>query len=234
MSKQPVNASYLGRIGYTSALELQRSLAEKRKTGSTTDHLLLLEHPPVITLGGHARHEDIVASPDFLARHGIEVHQANRGGQATYHGPGQLIGYPVLKLRGFEGPISYIQSIEEVLIRAIAKYDISGTRLPGHPGVWVNGAKLAAIGVHISNRVATHGFAINLNTDLSLFRTIVPCGTPALQVTSLLEQTHEVSTLETLAADIAIQFGEVFDMEVIWASGFESSRQHLEMNAGLP
>ena len=220
MPKRPFDTSYLGRVDYISALELQWSLAEKRKTETITDHLLLLEHPSVITLGSRARNEDILASPDFLTHHKIEVHRVNRGGQATYHGPGQLIGYPVLKLRALDRPVSYIRSIEEVLIRAIARHHISGTRVPGHPGVWVNGAKLAAIGVRISDGVTTHGFAINVNTDLSLFKTIVPCGTPALQVTSLREQTRKVNTIEELAVDIAMEFGEVFDMDVVWGNGF--------------
>ena len=167
----------LGRLEYGQAFELQRSLVEKRQRGLIPDQLLIVEHPHVITLGRSGRMDHLLASEEVLRRAGIAFHHTDRGGDITYHGPGQVVGYPILDLREWKRDVTaYVRAIEQVLIDTLAEFDISAGRIPGWTGVWVEQKKVAAIGVHISRWVTSHGFALNLTTDLSYFGYIVPCG----------------------------------------------------------
>ena len=182
----------LGRVEYGEALELQRTLVEARRSGKIGDTLLLLEHPPVITLGARSRgaRTNVVASGDALDAAGVAVHETGRGGDVTYHGPGQLVGYPILDLRPDRQDVhQYVRDLEEVLIRAIARFGVEGVRVPGLSGVWVGAegreAKVAAIGVRVSRWITSHGFALNVTTDLTHFQLIVPCGIADRGVTSL-------------------------------------------------
>jgi lipoyl(octanoyl) transferase len=178
----------LGRIGYAEGLELQKQLVEQRKAGQIPDQLLLLEHPPVITLGVKTRNNqtNIVATPEALAREGVSVFETGRGGDVTYHGPGQLVGYPIIDLKPDRCDVhKYVRDIEEVMIRAAAAFGVEAARLPGLTGAWVGSDKLAAIGVRISKWVTSHGFAFNVNTALNHFDFIVPCGITDKGVTSL-------------------------------------------------
>ena len=178
----------LGRVAYADALALQRALVEQRKAGAIDDQLLLVEHPHVLTLGvrGDGGRSHILASPDRLASRGVEIHEAGRGGDITYHGPGQIVGYPILDLKPDRQDVHrYVRDIEEVLIRTAADYGIDAGRVEGLTGVWVGREKLAAIGVRIARWVTSHGFALNVATDLEFFNLIVPCGIADRGVTSL-------------------------------------------------
>src|ERR1051326_2418458 len=167
----------LGRIDYGRALELQQQLVDGRKQGLIPDQLLLLEHPHVITLGRNGQMANLLANEEVLLRAGIAFYPTDRGGDITYHGPGQLVGYPILDLREWKRDVgAYVRAIEQVIIDTLADYGISGGRIPKLTGVWVEGRKIAAIGVHISRWVTSHGFALNVSTDLSYFGYIVPCG----------------------------------------------------------
>jgi len=167
----------LGRMAYGPAFELQRSLVEKRKRGEIPDQLLVVEHPHVVTMGRNGHETNVLASPELLERAGIEFHRTDRGGDVTYHGPGQIVGYPIIDLREWKRDVvAYVRGIEQVLIDALGSFGISGFRDPGATGVWTNDGKIAAIGVHISRWVTSHGFALNVDTDLNYFRYIVPCG----------------------------------------------------------
>jgi lipoyl(octanoyl) transferase len=178
----------MGRVPYGEALGLQRNLVERRKLGEISDTLLLLEHLPVITLGRNAKREHLLSSVETLEEQGIELFETDRGGDITYHGPGQLIGYPVLDLsRIRKDVVWYVRTLEEALIRAAGDFGLRAERRAGLTGVWAGEAKVAAIGIHISRWVTSHGFALNLETDLSYFRHIVPCGITACPVTSFRE-----------------------------------------------
>lgn len=180
----------LGRVEYEDGLELQRLFGEAVRQKLCPNVLLLLEHPPVITLGRGAKSSNVVASPEVLSRNAIEVFETNRGGDVTYHGPGQLVGYPIFQLEGKRQDVRrYVRDLEEALIRSLAVFDIRANRIPHWTGVWVGegdrAEKIGAIGVHISRWQTSHGFALNVNTDLSHFRFIVPCGIREAGVTSL-------------------------------------------------
>ncbi|MSQ40328.1 MAG: lipoyl(octanoyl) transferase LipB [Dehalococcoidia bacterium] len=209
-------AAYLGRVEYGRALELQRRLVEQRKAGHISDRLLLLEHPHVITLGRRGSEEEILAPPASLKEQGIAVYRVERGGLVTYHGPGQLMGYPILDLRPWGGPVDYVHALEEVLICTVALFGVPGQRVAGHPGVWVEGVKLASIGVHVSGGVTSHGFALNVHTNLEMFSAIVPCGVPGLQFTSLERLTGLSLSLEEVARQVARDLAAVFRVEVSW------------------
>ena len=178
----------LGTIAYAEALELQQQLVEYRRAGTIPDQLLLLEHPPVITLGVKARGDrsHVLATPSALGAHGVEVFETGRGGDVTYHGPGQLVGYPIIDLKPDRCDVhQYVRDLEEVLIQVAASFGIEAGRAPGLTGVWVGSEKLAAIGVRIARWVTSHGFAFNVTTNLSHFGFIVPCGISDRGVTSL-------------------------------------------------
>jgi lipoyl(octanoyl) transferase len=167
----------LGRIRYGDALAIQKSLESDRKQGLVSDHLLLLEHPHVITMGRNGHQENLLASPAVMERAGIEYFPTDRGGDVTYHGPGQLVGYPILDLREWQRDVgAYVRALEQSIIDTLADYGIEAGRIPKLTGVWVGDRKIAAIGVHLSRWVTSHGFALNVSTDLSYFQYIVPCG----------------------------------------------------------
>src|SRR5229473_5298181 len=167
----------LGRLGYGEALLIQKDLVEKRKQGLIPDQLLMVEHPHVITLGRNGHLENLLANEEVLTRAGIAFHHSDRGGDITYHGPGQIVGYPIFDLREWKRDVvAYVRAIEQALIETLADFDIAAERISGMTGVWTEGKKIAAIGVHISRWVTSHGFALNVTTDLSYFQYIVPCG----------------------------------------------------------
>jgi lipoyl(octanoyl) transferase len=204
----------LGRIGYGEALELQQRLAERRKQGSIPDQLLLLEHPHVITLGRNGHMANLLASGDVLERAGISFYPSDRGGDVTYHGPGQLVGYPIMDLREWRRDVgAYVRGVEQVLIDTLAEYGIAAGRIPKLTGVWVGERKVAAIGVHISRWVTSHGFALNVGTDLSYFQYIVPCGLTK-PVTSM-AQLGARATLDEVSRKLAANFGRVFECEML-------------------
>lgn len=201
-------------MDYGEALELQRELVAARQQGSIPDQLLLLEHPHTITLGRNGRMENLLASEAALASAGISFYPINRGGDVTYHGPGQLVGYPILDLREWKRDVgAYVRAIEQAIIDTLEDYGISAGRIPGLTGVWVDERKIAAIGVHIGRWVTSHGFALNVNTDLSYFQYIVPCGLTK-PVTSMAQLGVRIGMAEASRA-LAAHFGRVFDCEML-------------------
>src|SRR5271157_6436867 len=224
------NVLYLGRVAYGTALELQRTLLEMRKSARIENSLLLLEHPPVITLGRNARLANVLAPPEFLARQGVELFEIDRGGVVTFHGPGQLIAYPIFDLRTFDpkvGAVEYVRRLEEVLIRTCSDFGIGTQRIKGLTGVWTYAlrnkpeAKIAAIGVHISRGVTTHGFALNVNTDLDFFSLIVPCGLTGKPVTSMQRELQKTLTIEEVATAASRNFGRVFQSQMLWLESLD-------------
>jgi lipoyl(octanoyl) transferase len=213
----------LGRIGYGEALELQRGLVSRRKQGLIPDQLLLLEHPHVVTLGRNAKEKNLLASEDVLRRAGISLYPADRGGDVTYHGPGQLVGYPIIDLREWKRDVvAYVRAVEQAIIDTLAEFGVEAGRVDGLTGVWTGGRKIAAIGVHISRWVTSHGFALNVHTDLTYFQYIVPCGL-TLPVTSM-EQMGVRRTLAEVSECLAACFGRVFDRHVL-SPAFESAEE---------
>ena len=224
------NVLYLGRVAYGTALNLQRTLQEMRKAGRIENTLLLLEHPPVITLGRNAKLDNVLAPPEFLAQRGVELFEIDRGGDVTFHGPGQLIAYPIFDLRTFDpkvGAVEYVRRLEEVLIRTCSDFGIGTQRIKGLTGVWTYAlrnkpeAKIAAIGVHISRSVTTHGFALNVTTDLDFFSLIVPCGITNKAVTSMERELQKPLTLEEVATAASRNFGRVFNSQMLWLESMD-------------
>ncbi len=204
----------LGRIDYGKALELQQQLAAERKQGLIGDQLLLLEHPHVVTLGRNGHMEHLLAGPEMLNRAGISFFPTDRGGDITYHGPGQLVGYPILDLREWKRDVvGYVRAIEQVLIDTLADFGITAGRIPKLTGVWVEERKIAAIGVHISRWVTSHGFALNVTTDLSYFQYIVPCGLTK-PVTSMAQLGCAADPSE-VSQTLARHFGRIFDCDML-------------------
>jgi lipoyl(octanoyl) transferase len=229
-----ISVLQLGRIDYATGLRLQQRLVELRKEGRIGNVLVLLEHSPVITLGRNAKRQNILASPESLARRGVEVFECDRGGDVTFHGPGQLVGYPIFDLRAISTPegkrktlgaIEYVRRLEEVLIRSCADLAISARRICGLTGVWTesseNEAKIAAIGVHISRGVTSHGFALNVNTDLDDFQLIVPCGIAAKPVTSMAKELGRQVSAEEVAHSVSRNFGLIFDAQMLWLENLD-------------
>jgi lipoyl(octanoyl) transferase len=206
---------HLGRMEYAAALRLQAECVARRKAGEIPDTLLLVEHSPVFTLGRNARREHLLASPARLVEAGIEVFETNRGGDVTYHGPGQLVGYPILDLRQHRRDIAwYMRSLEEVFIGVAAEFGVEARRLAGAAGVWVGNDKLVAMGVHLSRWVTSHGFALNVSTDLGYFEWIVPCGLRDRGVTSLEKLLGRRVELADVEERVIAQFGKVFGFEI--------------------
>jgi lipoyl(octanoyl) transferase len=204
----------LGRVGYAEALAIQKDLVEKRKRGLIPDQLLLLEHPHVITLGRNGRMENLLAGEEVLRRAGIDFHSTDRGGDITYHGPGQVVGYPIFDLREWKRDVvALVRTIEQVILDSLGEFGIQAGRIEGCTGVWVNGKKVAAIGVHISRWVTSHGFALNHTTDLSYFQYIVPCGLTK-PVTSMRELGAEAGREQVIAA-LARNFVKHFQFEML-------------------
>jgi lipoyl(octanoyl) transferase len=255
----------LGTVDYATGLRLQQQLVDLRKEEKIGDFLLLLEHSPVITLGRNAKAANIIASPELLAQHGVELFECNRGGDVTFHGPGQIVGYPIFDLRGFATPdgkrktlgaVEFVRRLEEVLIRTCADFAIATKRVHGLTGVWTDNnslsfraeenesanrslesrnllsagaatnsspeAKLAAIGVHISRFVTSHGFALNVNTDLSFFNLIIPCGITSKPVTSMQQELGKPIDLNAVAESISRNFGTVFSSQMLWVDTLDA------------
>jgi lipoyl(octanoyl) transferase len=214
---QPLDVRRLGVVPYAAALALQRRLVEDRKAGRTPDVLLLLEHPHVITLGvkTDSARSHVIATPEVLASAGVEVHETGRGGDVTYHGPGQLVGYPVIDLRPDRCDVhAYVRDLEELMIRVSAAFGVTARRVSGLSGAWVDTPrgpeKIGAIGVRISRWVTSHGFAFNVNTDLDFFRLIVPCGIAEHGVTSLQALLGRPVAMRDVEDAVETQFARVF------------------------
>jgi len=250
----------LGLVDYAAGLHIQQELVGRRKEGEIGDVLLLLEHAPVITLGRNAKAANILLPPDQLALRGVEIYECDRGGDVTFHGPGQLVGYPIFDLRGYATPdgkrktlgaVDYVRRLEEVLIRTCADLGIATKRVSGLTGVWTNDvgpglrpgqdgsktrphtgeAKIAAIGVHISRFVTSHGFALNVNTDLSYFNLIVPCGITSKPVTSMKKELGRELEIAAVAESIVRNFGMVFEEKTIPAASLDVLLEH---SVGVP
>jgi lipoyl(octanoyl) transferase len=201
----------LGRIAYQPALDLQVKLVGERQSGTISDTLLLLEHEPVFTLGRNAKSAHLLRSPAELERLGYAVHEVGRGGDVTYHGPGQIVGYPILDLAPERCDVRrYVRDLEEVMIRTCADYGVAAARIEGLTGAWVGSAKIGAIGVRIARWVTSHGFAFNVNTDLAAFSLIVPCGITGKAVTSLAQLLGRSLDLAETASAIERSFLTVF------------------------
>jgi lipoyl(octanoyl) transferase len=227
----------LGRVPYAEGLAIQRGVVAARKAGEIGDTLLLLEHPPVLTLGRNSKRENVLASDELLRAKRVELYEVNRGGDVTYHGPGQLVGYPIFDLRGdlpgkkgpHLGPVDFVRLLEEVLIRTCGEFGVLAQRIKGRTGVWTlaNGSvaekKIAAIGVHVSQGVTSHGFALNVTTDLRDFQWIVPCGIADREVTSLeLESPHDSApTMEDALNATARNFGRIFERQMVWCESLD-------------
>ena len=245
----------LGRIPYTEGLAIQQRIVAARKAGTIADVLLLMEHPPVLTLGRNSGRSsggitggvsaqnpprsparaNVLLSHEELALRRVELHETNRGGDVTYHGPGQLVGYPILDLRGdlpgkkgpHLGPVDFVRLLEEVLIRTCAEFAVPAQRIPGRTGVWtiaggsIPEKKIAAIGIHVSQAVTSHGFALNVTTDLRDFQWIVPCGIADREVTSLEAEADHAPTLEQAANAAAKSFGRIFARQIVAVGSVE-------------
>jgi lipoyl(octanoyl) transferase len=275
-----ISVLQLGTLDYATGLRLQQKLVQLRKDGLIGDVLLLLEHSPVITLGRHANAANVVASRERLAERGVEVCECDRGGDVTFHGPGQLVGYPIFDLRGFTsadgkrrtlGAVEYVRCLEEVLVRTCADFRISAERVAGMTGVWTTSgrvgtglrpvrgggpeaqaetepvaaptgsenrfhtnhgeAKIAAIGVHISRSVTSHGFALNVNVDLDFFNLIIPCGITSKPVTSMAKELSRQLSLLDVAHSVTRNFGVVFQSQMLWLETLDSLLGH---SVGVP
>ena len=237
----------LGIVDYGTGLSLQEQLVALRKEEKIGDVLLLLEHKPVITLGRNAKASNVVASPELLAHRGVELFECDRGGDVTFHGPGQIVGYPIFDLRGYAsgavdapsalrktlGAVSFVRRLEEVLIRTCADFAIPTKRVAGLTGVWTDAgeAKVAAIGVHVSRFVTSHGFALNVNTDLSFFDLIVPCGITSKPVTSMQRELGRELNLNAVAESTSRNFGVVFSSQILWVETLDAL---LGRSVGVP
>lgn len=226
-----LQTSWLGRVRYQPTYDLQRSLLERRKSGAIPDTLLLLEHEPVITLGRRADESHVLSDEIVIAARGAEVVETDRGGLATYHGPGQLVAYPIVSVRELKlGPVAYVRILEETIIQLLRDYGINGHRVVGKTGVWIGGEpgnkppkgknpagrKIAAIGVRISGGIAMHGIALNVNTDLDYYAQIVPCGMPNLDMTSMSRESGAPIDTEPIAREWASIFADVLFFELVW------------------
>ena len=258
-----IHSLYLGRVGYAEALRLQEELVALRTQGRIGNALLLLEHPPVLTLGRNAKRANILASDELLAARGVTVHEINRGGDVTYHGPGQLVGYPIFDLRSLRsprggrlGPVDFVRLMEEALIQLCAEFGVQAGCIRGLTGVWCHQRsdsplgesnartakdlpggerKIAAIGIHVSRGVTSHGFAFNVTTDLRDFELINPCGITDRPVTSLAREVsspESLPSLEAIASRAARQFGIVFNEEVLEAESLDALRTQAEAAPG--
>ena len=211
----------LGRLEYAEALELQRNIARDRIAGTIPqDVLLLMEHPPVVTMGRASKEKHLVASPEFLKSKNIELFEVERGGDVTFHGPGQLVGYPIIDLKRHRQDLHwYLRKIEESLINTLADFGIPGERNTAYTGVWTRGKKIASIGVHARDWVTWHGFALNVNTDLSYFDLIIPCGIDGVVMTSIAREVgSEMVSMQDVRDRVSAKFAEAFDLTAVVTS----------------
>ena len=207
-------------VPYAVASNMQRALVEERRAGQVPDLLLLLEHPHVITLGAKvdAARSNLIATPELLAARQVELHESGRGGDITYHGPGQIVGYPIIDLKPDRCDVhKYVRDLEEVMIRTAADFGLEGTRIKGRSGAWLGAEKVGAIGVRISRWITSHGFALNVTTDLDFFRLIVPCGIEGGGVTSLSRAAGHPIALTDAEASLVRNFAAVFDRRAVEA-----------------
>jgi len=260
-----ISVVQLGTVDYATGLRLQQQLVALRKEEKIGDVLLLLEHSPVITLGRNAKAANIIASPELLAQRGVELFECDRGGDVTFHGPGQIVGYPIFDLRGFAtsdgkrktlGAVEFVRRLEEILVRTCADFAIPTKRVAGLTGVWTGAthhdaragsaaaavqlseansaqtdeSKIAAIGVHISRFVTSHGFALNVNPDLSYFNLIIPCGITK-PVTSMQQELGHLLDLNAVAESISRNFGAVFSSQMLWVETLDAV---LGQTVGVP
>jgi len=245
---------YLGRVAYDQGLQLQAEIAALRLEGRVENVLLLLEHPPVLTLGRNARRENVLTSDEMLARRGVTMHDINRGGDVTYHGPGQLVGYPIFDLRSLHnaqggrlGPVDFVRMMEEALIRLCGVFGVRAGRIAGLTGVWcgLHGTnedargerKIGAIGIHVSRGITSHGFAFNVTTDLRDFQLINPCGIADKAVTSLEREVPEsvnLPGLEEIAHQAARQFGQVYGQQVLAVESLDALRAQAAAKLAFP
>ena len=231
VGRSVMRASWLGRVAYRPTHELQWSLVERRKADQIPNTLLLLEHENVFTLGRRADETHLLASGGLAATNVAEIVETDRGGEATYHGPGQLVAYPIISIRELKfGPVAYVRILEETIIQLLRGYGIAGHRVVGKSGVWIGGEpgskpavgdipvgrKIAAIGVRISGGVAMHGMSLNVSTDLSLYSHIVPCGMPGLDVTSMERETNQLLSVENMGREWAELFADILFLDVKW------------------
>lgn len=233
-----INLLSLGRVPYDEALAIQQRVIAARKAGTIADTLLLLEHPPVLTLGRNAHRSNILASDELLGAKGVTIHEINRGGDVTYHGPGQLIGYPIVDLRGdlpgkrgpHLGPVDFVRLLEEALIRTCGEFGVLTQRICKLTGVWtlaggsIREKKIAALGVHVSQGITSHGFALNVTTDLRDFEWIVPCGIQDRTVTSLEVEADPAKlapTMENALNASARNVGRVFERQMLWVNSLD-------------
>ena len=250
-----ISVLQLGSIDYATGLRLQEKLVALRKEGRIGDVLLLLEHTPVITLGRNAKAANVIASQELLAQRGVQIFECDRGGDVTFHGPRQLVAYPIFDLRGLPsqmpkrnsmGVIEFVRNLEEVLIRTCAEFGIPTKRVAGLTGVWTDGrgkdavelrstgragapvptqdeeSKIAALGIHISRGVTSHGIALNVNTDLSFFNLIIPCGISSKPVTSMQKELGREIPIQDIAHTLSRNFGLVFRSQVLWLDNLDS------------
>jgi lipoyl(octanoyl) transferase len=275
VAKNLISLVQLGTVDYATGLRLQQQLVALRKEENIGDVLLLLEHSPVITLGRNAKASNVIASSELLAQRGVELFECDRGGDVTFHGPGQIVGYPIFDLRSFASPdgkrktlgvVEFVRRLEEVLIRTCADFAISTKRIAGLTGVWTDAAsndahvgtavlrqdqgrlsavlrseasksgnaaeaKIAAIGIHISRFVTSHGFALNVNTDLSFFNLIIPCGITTKPVTSMQQELGKPLDLNAVAESISRNFGTVFSSQMLWVDTLDALLGH---TVGVP
>lgn len=231
-----VQTIWLGRMAYAGAMELQRELYARRVNDEIGDVVLFLEHEPVITLGRRADETHVLLDADQLSDLGVEVSETDRGGEATYHGPGQLVGYPIIGMRerGL-GPVKYVRLLERVIIETLSEFGIAAHLVDGETGVWVEGIpgekrveginpkgkKIAALGVRISSGVSMHGFALNVATDLSMFQNIIPCGMPELPASSIEDQIGNVIGLPQVAKVTAEILGVALGSRIEWTNSIE-------------
>jgi lipoyl(octanoyl) transferase len=211
-----MQVSWLGRVAYAPAFDLQRALADKRAAGEIDDTLLLLEHEPVYTLGRRATEAEVLLDAGALAARGIAVERSDRGGRVTYHGPGQLVGYPIIDLGQNGDLVGYVRTLERALIATVAEYGIDAGTIDGLTGVWAGDAKIGAIGVHVSRGVTTHGFALNITADLDAFNGIIPCGIVDRGVTSIEALTGARPAVQAVAARAADHLATELGASLEW------------------
>ena len=206
----------LGRIPYTEGLRLQDEVVSARKTGAIGDTLLLMEHPPVLTLGRNATRANIIASDELLARKGVTIHETNRGGEVTYHGPGQLVAYGIIDLKAWElGLLDYVAGLEDTVISVLADWGLRGERVPKARGVWLGGRKIASLGLHVRHWVTMHGIALNIDPDMSHFDLINPCGMTDVEMTSLVSEMNKQVPFADVVESFIFHFGRTFSCTTV-------------------